>query len=228
MHNKIRNVAFYLPQFYPFPENNEWWGKGFTEWTNVTKTRPLFEGHYQPHLPTDLGFYDLRVRETQHEQIALAKSHGIDAFCYHYYWFSGKRLLDRPVDEMLKDPEADMPFMLCWANENWTRRWDASDQTVLIAQEYSKNNDVEFIKSVIPFFKDSRYVRLDDAPVLIVYRPQHLPNSKETLNTWRKYCAKNGIPKIHLICALVHGNFDYEQYGLMLAYSFLLTPHRRN
>ncbi len=223
MHNKIRNVAFYLPQFYPFPENNEWWGKGFTEWTNVTKTRPLFEGHYQPHLPTDLGFYDLRVRETQHEQIALAKSHGIDAFCYHYYWFSGKRLLDRPVDEMLKDPEADMPFMLCWANENWTRRWDASDQTVLIAQEYSKNNDVEFIKSVIPFFKDSRYVRLDDAPVLIVYRPQHLPNSKETLNTWRKYCAKNGIPKIHLICALVHGNFDYEQYGFDAGVQF--PPH---
>jgi len=223
MPNKIKNIAFYLPQFYPFPENDEWWGKGFTEWTNTTKAKPLFKNHYQPHLPTDLGFYDLRVRETQYDQMALAKEYGIDAFCYHYYWFSGKRLLDRPVDDMLKDPKADMPFLLCWANENWTRRWDASDQTVLIAQKYSKDNDIKFIESVIPFFEDPRYVRLDDAPVLIVYRPQHLPNAKETLETWRKYCAKIGIPKLHLVCAMVHGNTDYKQYGFDAGVQF--PPH---
>lgn len=223
MNSQIRKIAFYLPQFHPVRENDEWWGKGFTEWTNVTKATPLFKGHYQPHFPSDLGYYDLRVRETRHEQAELAKAHGIDGFCYHYYWFSGKRLLERPVDEMLADPEMDMPFCLNWANENWTRRWDAAEHEVLIAQDYRPEDDLEFIKSIEPFFRDERYIRIDGAPFLMVYRPQHMPDSRKSLQVWRDYCASIGFPKIHLACALVRDNWDYEKYGFDSGVEF--PPH---
>lgn len=219
----IRTVAFFLTQFHPTPENDEWWGKGFTEWTNSTKAHPLFPGHYQPHLPTDLGFYDLRLRESRRDQISMAKQHGIDAFCYHYYWFSGTRLLHAPLDDMLADKDSDMPFCLCWANENWTRRWDAGEHHVLIEQKYRPEDDLGFIKSVIPFFQDERYVRVDGAPVLVVYRPQHIPDAKKTLKVWRDYCASIGIPKLHLVCALTHGNLDYEQFGFDAGVEF--PPH---
>jgi lipopolysaccharide biosynthesis protein len=219
----IKLISFYLPQFHPIPENDLWWGKGFTEWTNVTKARPLFEGHYQPHLSSDLGFYDLRLGEVRHEQIALAKQFGIDGFCYHYYWFSGKRLLNRPVDDMLADPESDMPFCLCWANENWTRRWDAADHEILIAQRYFPDDDVNFIKSLVPFFTDDRYIRVKGAPLLIVYRPQQFPNARKTVNVWREYCMRIGIGNIHLCSALTHGNMDYRQFDFDSGVEF--PPH---
>jgi 2-polyprenyl-3-methyl-5-hydroxy-6-metoxy-1,4-benzoquinol methylase/uncharacterized coiled-coil protein SlyX len=220
-----RLLAFFLPQFHPTPENDLWWGKGFTEWTNVTKAGPLFQGHYQPHLPADLGFYDLRVRETRLEQIALAKQYGIDGFCYYYYWFSGTRILNRPLDDMLADPESDMPFCLCWANENWTRRWDGADHEILIAQKYLPTDDMEFIKSLIPFFEDPRYIRLNGAPFLIVYQPQHLPDPRKTLDTWRDYCAQNGIGQIHICAALTNDNQNYIKLGFDSG--LLFPPHNR-
>lgn len=221
-----RLIAFFLTQFHPTPENDRWWGKGFTEWTNVTKASPLFDGHYQPHLPTDLGFYDLRLRETRHDQIRLAKQYGIDGFCYHYYWFSGTRLLNRPLDDMLVDQESDMPFCLCWANENWTRRWDAAEHQVLISQKYLPDDDLNFIKSLVPFFKDPRYIKLGGKPFLIVYRPQHLPNPRRTVQVWREYCETVGIGKIHICAALTHGNEQYGQFGFDSGVEF--PPHNLN
>jgi len=219
-------ITFYLPQFHPIPENDRWWGKGFTEWTNVTKATPLFEGHHQPHLPRDLGFYDLRVDKTRREQIKLAKKFGIDGFCYHYYWFSGKRLLNIPLDKMLNDTKSNMPFCLCWANENWTRKWDASEHEILIEQKYLKGDALDFIKSLVPFLKDKRYIKIKKRPYIIVYRPQSIPNVNETLNVWRGYCRKIGLGEIHISAALTHGNRDYIKYGFDSGVEF--PPHNLN
>lgn len=221
----IQLVAFYLPQFHPVPENDEWWGKGFTEWTNVTKAKPLFPGHYQPHLPADLGFYDLRLREVRREQIDLAKAYGIDAFCYHYYWFSGKRLLEAPLEDMLADTESDMPFCLCWANENWSRRWNGGEQDILIEQKYLPEDALRFIEDISSYIQDPRYLKVDDMPLLIVYRPQEIPYLKETLGVWRAYCRRTGIGEIHLCAALTFGNFEYEDLGFDSGVEF--PPHNR-
>lgn len=218
-----RLLAFYLTQYHPIPENDEWWGKGFTEWTNTTAARPLFPGHYQPHLPTDLGFYDLRVRQTRHEQIALARQYGIDGFCYHYYWFSGRRVLEQPLNDMLADAESDMPFCICWANENWSRRWDAAEHEILLAQQYRADDDLCFITELEPVLKDRRYIHVDGAPLLIVYRPQQLPDPQTSARIWRDYCRSVGIPRLHLCAAFTHGNWDYAQFGFDSGVEF--PPH---
>ena len=191
-------IAFYLPQFHAIPENDAWWGQGFTEWDNVKRATPLFEGHQQPHIPEDANYYNLLEKETQERQINLAKKFGVAGFCFYYYWFNGKTLLEQPVFNWLNDSSLDFPFCLCWANENWTRRWDGLDNEILIDQKYSPLDDIAFIRRIIPYLKDPRYIRIDNKPLLIVYRPGLLPNPLFTTKQWRYECKKAGLEDIFL------------------------------
>src|SRR6185295_19133327 len=175
-----RVLAFYLPQFHPIPENDRWWGPGFTEWTNVTRARPLFRGHYQPRLPADLGFYDLRLPEVREAQASLAREYGLDAFCYYHYWFNGRRLLNRPFDEVLESGRPDFPFCLCWANEHWTRKWDGRDDDTLMRQEHSLKDDRAHIEHLLRAFADPRYVKINGRPLFLVYRTELLPEPLRT------------------------------------------------
>lgn len=189
-----RLIAFYLPQYHPFPENDEWWGKGFTEWANVVKARPLFRGHYQPHLPADLGFYDLRVSEVREQQAEMARKYGIDGFCYYHYWFNGHQLMERPVNEILASNKPNFPFMLCWANENWTRAWDGGEKEILIKQNYSAEDDLLHIRYLLDnVFLDQRYIRVDNKPVFCIYRSTLFPDMKRTITIWRNEAAKRGV-----------------------------------
>jgi glycosyltransferase involved in cell wall biosynthesis len=217
-----RLIAFYLPQFHPIPENDENWGKGFTEWTSVTQARPNFVGHDQPQLPADLGFYDLRLPEIMEQQAALARQYGVHGFCYYYYWFNGQRVLERPIEQMLRSGRPDFPFCLCWANENWSRRWDGSADELLIAQDYSGAGE-RFIRDVLPYFKDRRYIRSNGAPMLLVYRADQLPDPIRTVHRWREACRTEGIGEIHLCAVQSFGLNDPRQYGFDAAVEF--PPH---
>ncbi len=194
----VRPIAFYLPQYHPIPENDAWWGKGFTEWRNVAQAQPRFPDHYQPHLPADLGFYDLRLPEVREAQADLAREYGIHGFCYYHYWFNGKRLLERPLDEMLASGQPDFPFCLCWANENWTRAWDGGESEILIGEDYSEDDDRQHIQWLARVFADKRYIRIDDKPVLLVYRATNLPSPSRTTAIWRGEARRLGIGELYL------------------------------
>lgn len=192
-------LAFFLPQFHPVPENDAWWGAGFTEWRNVTRARPQFRGHYQPHLPAELGFYDLRVPEVREQQAALAAAAGLDGFVYYHYWFNGRRLLERPVEEMLRSGRPDLPFCLAWANENWTRRWDGGARELLMEQHYSAEDDLAHLRALRPALTDERYLTRQGRPVLLVYRSSRLPDSVATAERWRAEAERWGLPGLYLL-----------------------------
>jgi len=192
-----RALAFYLPQFHPIPENDRWWGPGFTEWRNVTRATPRFPGHYQPHLPGELGFYDLRVPEVRAAQAELARDHGISGFVYYHYWFHGKRLLERPFDEVLASGEPDFPFALCWSNEPWRREWDQTGD-VLMPQRFSPEDDLAHIRWLADAFADPRYLTIDGRPLFLVYRPALLPDPIRTTDTWRAEAQRLGFPDLYL------------------------------
>lgn len=197
---KIRTFALYLPQFHPIPENDQFWGAGFTEWTNVARARPLYRGHVQPQLPGELGFYDLRLAETRIQQARLARSHGIEAFLYWHYWFAGRRVLERPFNEMLASGVPDFPFCLGWANHTWAGVWIGADDDILIEQTYPGVDDYKrHFDALLPAFLDPRYVRIAEMPVFLVFRPMEIPDPLVFCETWRERANAAGLKGIHLI-----------------------------
>ncbi len=197
---RARAIALYLPQFHPIPENDEWWGKGFTEWTNVAKAKPLFRGHYQPHVPADLGFYDLRVPETREAQATLARHYGIEGFCYYHYWFAGRRILERPLNEVVASGAPDFPFCICWANATWTGIWYGAPKRILIEQTYPGRADHEaHFRALLPAFADPRYIRVAGKPLFLIFDPESLPDPTGTLHLWRSMATEAGLGGLHIV-----------------------------
>lgn len=219
----VRLIAYYLPQFHPIAENDRWWGKGFTEWTNVTRALPRYRGHYQPRLPDGLGFYDLRLPDSLREQAQLARRHGIGGFCFHFYWFAGHRLLERPLELLLRHPEIDLPFCLNWANEPWSRVWDGSERKLLIEQKHSPADDIAFATAIEPALADSRYIRIDGRPLIMLYRPGLLPDAAATVDRWREHFTRRGLGNPFVVMPQRAGNTDPAAYGMDAAAGF--PPH---
>lgn len=213
---KPKIIALYLPQFHPIPENDRWWGPGFTEWTNVAKAKPLFKGHVQPKIPADLGFYDLRLPETREAQASLARDAGVDGFCYYHYWFGGKELLERPFKEVLQSGKPDFPFCLCWANHSWSNKtWNRKSRlradSVLIEQTYpGQEDDIAHFLSVLPAFKDSRYMTVDGKPIFFLYNPWTHSRVREWISIWRRLAEENGLKGLYLV-AMCDSTLAFKQ-----------------
>jgi lipopolysaccharide biosynthesis protein len=227
--SQVHLIAFYLPQFHPVPENDKWWGAGFTEWTNVTRAEPLYNGHRQPRLPTELGFYDLRVPEVRETQAELARRYGLSALCYYYYWFNGRRILERPLDDVLASGSPNFPFLICWANEPWTRNWDGFNRDILLPQTYELGWEKRFARDIAPLLRDRRYFRLNGEPMLLIYRIGHIPEGGVAMRQLRAALRDEGIAEIHLAAAWVWFPEDTElpanPRALGLDAYFELPPH---
>lgn len=196
----MRYISFYLPQYHPIPENDEWWGAGFTEWRNVVKARPRFHKHYQPHLPADLGFYDIRLSEVRSSQAEMALAYGLSGFCYYHYWFNGRLVLERPLEEVFHSKKPDFPFCICWANENWTRAWDGLTKDILLEQTYDLIDAKNHALYLGDFMADSRYIKIDGKPLVIIYRPDLIPDSSKYFGIWRQTLNEDfGIEDIYIV-----------------------------
>lgn len=218
--------AFYLPQFHPTPDNDAWWGTGFTEWTSVTRAKPNFAGHIHPVLPTDLGFYDLRTTETMGQQAALAQDAGIDAFCVYHYWFGGKRILEAPIDRLLQRPDIDFPFYLCWANESWRRNWDGLSGEILLEQTYATGFATELAESLVPYFQDPRYQRPDGRrPRFVIYRPEDMPNPAAAVAEMRETWQRLGIGDVELGAVLFHIDGESPAPADLFDFWIEMPPH---
>lgn len=220
--SKHKIIAIHLPQFHPIPENDMWWGKGFTEWTNVAKALPLFKGHYQPHVPSDLGFYDLRMQEAREAQAELAKEYGIHGFCYYHYWFSGKKLLESPTESILASQKPDFPFCICWANETWSRTWNGNEQNILIKQEYSVQDHVAHFNYLLPFFQDPRYIRVNGKPLFVFYNSKNIPDFEKAVKQWRDMALQAGLGDLYL-CQMQSKALDkdFRKLGLDAGIDFM-------
>ena len=221
---KVKALAYYLPQFHPFKENDEWWGQGFTEWSNVTRGLPRFNGHYQPHLPKHLGYYDLRVKEAMQEQVRYARAAGLHGFCFYHYWFNGKRIMEKPVNMLLENKDIDFPFCIMWANENWTRTWDGLENDILIAQDYLEEDDIPFVHDIGRHFADERYIRINGRPLFFIYRPGIIPDAKATIQKWRNLCHTLLNEKPLFYMAQAFGDLDPKEFGMDGAIEF--PPHK--
>jgi lipopolysaccharide biosynthesis protein len=222
----LRALAFYLPQFHRIPENDRWWGEGFTEWTNVRKARPNFLGHYQPHVAGELGYYDLTDARVRAAQAELARAHGLHGFCYYHYWFNGRRLLEQPLDAVLASGTPDFPFCVCWANENWTRRWDGLESEILMEQVYGREDSHAFLVSLLPLFRDPRYIRVDDRPLLLVYKAALIPELPRTVAMWREQARAAGFGDVYLVACQTVGETDPVRLGFDAGCEF--PPHGHN
>ena len=218
-----RVIAFYLPQFHAIPENDQWWGTGFTEWNNVRRARPWFDGHDQPKVPLDVGYYDLRSAAPHFVQAELARTHGIGGFCYYAYWFGGRRLLEEPLDVILSHPDLGMPYAICWANEPWTRRWDGSEDQVLMAQKHSPDSDFRLIDDLEAHLADPRYIRIDGRPLLLIYRAGLLVDPLRTTDLLRERAVKLGLGDLYLGMVQSFDHWDPIGYGFDAAVEF--PPH---
>ena len=221
--DQIKALAFYLLQYHPIPENGQWWGKGFTEWRNVAKSIPLFPGHYQPHLPADLGFYDLRLSETREAQAALAKAHGIHGFCYYHYWFQLHRLLESPLNSILAEGKPDFPFCLCWANESWSRLWIGDNQEILAKHAYSQEDDLNHGNLLATIFSDSRYIRIEGRPLFLIYRSADIPDVSSMLDRFALQCNLKGLDRPFSVAVDAHCvGYDFRSDGFDAILAF--TP----
>jgi lipopolysaccharide biosynthesis protein len=220
----VRVIAFYLPQYHPIPENSLWWGEGFTDWRNVRRASPNFIGHEQPHEPSELGYYDLRSAEVRERQAALAQEFGVHGFCYYVYWFNGKRLLHQPLDEVLASGRPEFPFCICWANENWTRRWDGLDREILISQEYSAADSRAFIRHMLPALADRRYIRVEGRPLVLVYKLDLIPDARMMTEIWREEAKRSGVGELYLCAARTTFIGDPTAFGFDACVEF--PPHR--